>query len=88
MLHRRTIRIPAIYLAYTRAMKLLSLGVKLVIVIEGKRRLRRTDEPDAFRKRRAGTAFWQACKACEQMFECLGVPVVKAKAEGEALCAL
>lgn len=79
---------PAIYLAYTRAIKLLSLGVKLVIVIEGKRRLRRTHEPDTFRKRRAGTVFWQACKACEQMFECLGVPVVKAKAEGEALCAL
>ena len=79
---------PALQLAYTRSMKLLGLGIKLVIVVEGKRRVRRTEEPDTFSKRRSGTAFWKACKACEQMFECMGVPVVKAKAEGEALCAL
>jgi flap endonuclease GEN len=79
---------PALHLAYTRAMKLLGLGIKLVIVIEGKRRVRRTEEPDKFQRRRSGTAFWKACKACEEMFGYMGVPVVKAKAEGEALCAL
>jgi hypothetical protein len=79
---------PALHLAYTRSMKLLSLGIKLVIVVEGKRRVRQTEEPDKFHKRRSGTAFWKACGACEQMFEAMGVPVVKAKAEGEALCAL
>ena len=79
---------PALHLAFTRTMKLLGMGIKVVIVIEGKRRVRRTEEPDSFRKRRTGTAFWKACKSCEGMFECMGVPVVKAKAEGEALCAL
>lgn len=79
---------PALHLVFTRTIKLLGMGIKLVIVIEGKRRVRRTEEPDSFRKRRTGTAFWKACKSCEEMFECMGVPVVKAKAEGEALCAL
>jgi hypothetical protein len=41
-----------------------------------------------FRKRRSGTAFWNACLQCEHMLHLLGVPVVRAKAEGEALCAL
>ncbi len=79
---------PALHLVFTRTMKLLGMGIKLVVVIEGKRRIRRTEEPDSFRKRRTGTAFWKACTSCEGMFECMGVPVVRAKAEGEALCAL
>jgi hypothetical protein len=81
---------PALHLVYTRTLKLLSLGVKLVIVIEGKKRIRRTDpgEQDNFRKRRSGTNFWRACQSCEEMLKLLGVPVVRAKAEGEALCAL
>ena len=82
---------PALQLVYCRTVKLLSMGIKLVVVIEGKRRLRRTegnDEDYKFKKRRSGTAFWNACKVCQEMLRLLGVPVVQAKAEGEALCAL
>jgi flap endonuclease GEN len=43
---------------------------------------------DDFKKRRSGTKFWRACQRCEEMLRLLGVPVVRAKAEGEALCAL
>ena len=84
---------PAIHLVFTRTVKLLSMGVGLVFVIEGKRRIRdagitSNDEADKFRKRRAGTAFWKACKSCHDMLKLMGVTVVRAKAEGEALCAL
>ncbi|CAJ1945083.1 unnamed protein product [Cylindrotheca closterium] len=80
---------PSLHLVYTRTVKLLSMGIKLVVVIEGKRRQQRQGEgEDSFRKRRTGTRFWNACQRCEQMLQLLGVPVVRAKAEGEALCAL
>jgi XPG I-region/Chromatin organization modifier domain 2/XPG N-terminal domain len=79
---------PVVHLVYTRTLKLLHLGIKLVGVIEGKRRVMNTNEDDTFHKRRSGTSFWRACKACEELLEIMGVPVVKAKAEGEALCAL
>ena len=50
---------PALHLVYTRTMRLLKLGIKLIFVIEGKRRIRRTDTSDSddFRKRRSGTIF-------------------------------
>ena len=89
---------PALYLVFSRTMKLLSMGIKLVFVIEGKRRIRYSSEndkndgsgvkKDTFRRRRSGTSFWKACKQCEELLEMLGVQVVRAKAEGEALCAL
>lgn len=80
---------PSLYLVFTRTMKLLSLGIKLVFVVEGKRRIRGDmDQDDKFHKRRSGTAFWNAMNDCQKMLELLGVPVVRAKAEGEALCAL
>jgi len=80
---------PALHLVYTRTTRLLSMGIKLVAVIEGKRRVRGSEgERDSFRKRRSGTTFWRACQSCEEMLRILGVPVVRAKAEGEALCAL
>ena len=84
---------PAIHLVFTRTVKLLSMGIGLVFVIEGKRRMRdagitMNDEADKFRKRRNGTAFWKACKNCHDMLKLMGVTVVRAKAEGEALCAL
>lgn len=79
---------PALHLAYTRSMKLLNAGIKLIIVVEGKRRVRRAEEADRFQRRRSGTAFWKACRDCEEMFNYMGVPTVRAKAEGEALCAL
>jgi len=85
---------PTLHLVFTRTMKLLSMGIKLIFVIEGKRRVRSSKlndtgekHQDKFRKRRTGTSFWNACKQCETMLEMLGVPVVRAKAEGEALCA-
>lgn len=84
---------PAIHLVFSRTVKLLSMGIGLVFVIEGKRRVRdagitHNDEADKFRKRRNGTAFWKACRNCHDMLKLLGVTVVRAKAEGEALCAL
>jgi flap endonuclease GEN len=81
---------PAIYLVYSRTVKLLTLGIKLVFVVEGKRRIRGTpDEIDqCLQTRRGGTAFWKACRDCQILAQLLGVPIVKAKAEGEALCAL
>jgi flap endonuclease GEN len=83
---------PPLQLVYSRTLKLLNLGIKLVVVVEGKRRIRRTDhgdgENDKFHKRRSGARFWTACERCETMLVALGVPVVRAKAEGEALCAL
>lgn len=96
---------PALQLVYSRALKLLNLGIKLVVVIEGKRRIRRRNDDQEvtadgadlrqtsvqhhkFRKRRSGARFWTACQQCEELLQLLGIPVVRAKAEGEALCAL
>jgi flap endonuclease GEN len=81
---------PALHLVFARTMKLLQLGLKLIFVVEGKKRIRDDDNNDVgtFRKRRSGTLFWKACNECQQMLEMLGVPVVRAKSEGEALCAL
>ncbi|KAG7362864.1 flap endonuclease-1 [Nitzschia inconspicua] len=81
---------PPLQLVYSRTLRLLNLGIKLVVVIEGKRRIRRSDDcdNDKFLKRRSGARFWSACERCETMLRNLGVLVVRAKAEGEALCAL
>lgn len=74
---------PALYLVFTRAIKLLLLGVKLVFVAEGGRRTE-----NGTRKRRSGTPFLNALKECQEFLELMGVPIVRAKWEGEALCAL
>ena len=79
---------PALSLVVSRTVRLLELGIKLIGVIEGKRRIRISENEEKFRKRRSGNAFWKACKDCETVLGLLGVPVVRAKAEGEALCAL
>jgi len=101
---------PALQLVYCRVLKLLNLGIKLVVVIEGKRRINQHKKncnviekisdggnrdcnekvivEQKFRKRRSGARFWTACQRCEEMLKLLGVVVVRAKAEGEALCAL
>jgi len=79
---------PALSLVFTRTMKLLMMGLKLVVVIEGKSRIIRDEEDHRFRKRNSSTAFGRACNECQHMLTLLGVPVVRAKAEGEALCAL
>ena len=90
---------PALHLVFTRTMKLLNLGLGLIFVIEGKQRvtsslpadaklISRGAPNDTFRKRRSGTFFWKACNDCQTLLELLGVPVVRAKSEGEALCAL
>ena len=90
---------PALHLVYQRATTLLKLGLGLVFVAEGQRRewsqapaAASSSSPSApthaLRPRRAGSAFWDASRRCEAMLRCLGVPVVRAEAEGEALCAL
>jgi hypothetical protein len=80
---------PTLQLVYARTLRLLKIGIKLVVVIEGKRRIRGVHgELFTCQKRRSGTRFWAACQRCEEMLRLLGVPVVRAKAEGEALCAL
>ena len=82
---------PPLQLVYARTVKLLSLGIKLIMVVEGKRRVRRTqgeDGDDKYQRRRSGTKFWKACESCIEMLKMMGVPVFRAAAEGEALCAL
>jgi XPG I-region/Chromatin organization modifier domain 2/XPG N-terminal domain len=79
---------PTLHLVFTRTVKLLDLGVKLVGVLDGKRRLRHEGEHNGFEKRRSGTPFARACERCEDLYNRLGVPIVRAKVEGEALCAL
>jgi flap endonuclease GEN len=90
---------PVLHLVFTRTMKLLNLGLGLIFVVEGKQRIQqsskailskhdKTSPIESFRKRRSGTAFWKACRDSQQLLELLGVPVVRAKCEGEALCAL
>lgn len=82
---------PALYLVYQRTTKLLKLGLGLVFVLEGKRRVRSTyqsSEHHELKQRRSGSQFWSATERCESLLRLLGVPVVRAEAEGEALCAL
>lgn len=99
---------PALHLVYQRATKLLKLGLGLVFVVEGQRRVfvrsaqvassttsSSSSSSSAFQQtthelksRRSGSRFWEASKRCESMLQSLGVPVVHAEAEGEALCAL
>eukprot|EP00978_Attheya_sp_CCMP212_P000230 scaffold439_cov57-Attheya_sp.AAC.2 len=90
---------PALHLVYHRTLVLLKLGLKLVFVVEGKRRVRASNEKTnkkhesagnsaTFASRRSGTSFWKACQSCEKLLKLLGIPVVRAQAEGEALCAL
>ena len=80
------------HLVFCRTLQLLTLGnhMQLIMVLEGKRRRKRddTDTETSFIKRRSGTRFHQACHTCQRLLECMGVPVVTATAEGEALCAL
>jgi len=77
---------PSLYLVYQRTQKLLKLGLGLVFVVEGQRRVRCEQQTNT--QQRKGSAFANASKRCETMLKCLGVPVVRAEAEGEALCAL
>lgn len=58
-----------------------------MFVLEGKRRVRSADSTE-LRQRRSGTQFWSASERCAKLLRLLGVPVVQAEAEGEALCAL
>lgn len=81
---------PALHLVYTRTIKLLRLGLGLVFVAEGLRRSTRPEGGggDKVIVRRSGSQFLDACRRCEIMLKSLGVPVVRADAEAEALCAL
>lgn len=87
---------PAVFLAYQRTVALLRLGIQLIAVIEGDRRGTDTAGAGAggdgttgtTRRRGNAGAFAAACRNCERMLSLLGVPVVRATHEGEALCAL
>ena len=86
---------PALHLVYQRVTKLLKLGFGLVFVVEGQRRVfvpaassSAFQQNHELKSRRSGSQFWDASKRCEAMLQSLGVPVVRAQAEGEALCAL
>ncbi|KAL7468347.1 hypothetical protein ACHAXS_008565, partial [Conticribra weissflogii] len=92
---------PALHLVYQRTTKLLKLGLCLVFVAEGKRRIREhfassfsssfaESSSSNFQKfqPRSGSRFWNASERCVRLVKMLGVPVVQAQAEGEALCAL
>jgi len=78
---------PTLHLVFTRTVKLLNLGVKVVGVLDGKRRIRKDGEKDELEQRRSGTPFWRASMRCKELFDLLGVPIVRATAEAEALCA-
>ena len=77
---------PALYLIYQRTTKLLKCGFGLIFVLEGANR--RISGGQEFQKRRSGSQFVAATKRCETLLRMLGVLVVYAEAEGEALCAL
>jgi len=86
---------PAVYLVYQRTIKLLRIGLGLVFVVEGKQRRVVRSSPSSSssdshetRERRSGSQFWSACERCTELLCLLGVAVVQAEAEGEALCAL
>lgn len=80
---------PVLNLVYTRTIKLLRLGLGLVFVTEGHRRsLRPKGGGDKVTVRRSESQFLDACRRCEIILKALGVPVVRADAEAEALCAL
>ncbi len=81
---------PVLYLIYQRSIKLLKLGLHLIFVLEGdKRRISNNDgQEQEFRRRRSGTEFVAATNRTETLLRMLGVTVVRAEVEGEALCAL
>ena len=80
---------PAVYLVYQRTTKLLRLGLDLIFVVEGKRRVRSDDDsPELQLRKRSGSKFWSASERCASLLRLLGVLVLQAEAEGEALCAL
>lgn len=79
---------PALYLIYQRTIKLLKCGFGLIFVLEGASRRITGGQELALRKRRSGSQFVAATKRCETLLRMLGVPLVYAEAEGEALCAL
>lgn len=81
---------PALHLVFQRIVKLLKLGLGLVCVLDGDRRLRSTSSPSSheLRQRRSCSQFASCSRRCETLLQLLGVPVVRAVSEGEALCAL
>lgn len=79
---------PVLYLIYQRTTKLLKRGLGLIFVLEGDRRISNDDGGQELRKRRSGSQFFAATSRCETLLRMLGVPVVRAEANGEALCSL
>lgn len=79
---------PVLHLIYQRSIKLLKLGLHLIFVLEGDKRRISNNDRQELRKRRSGTEFVAATNRTETLLRMLGVTVVRAEAEGEALCAL
>lgn len=75
---------PSLNLVYQRIVKLLKMGIIPIAVIEGT-----TNQATAPSKKRTyGSQFRQACHDCQQLLLEMGVIVLSANGEGEALCAL
>lgn len=79
---------PVLYLIYQRTTKLLKRGLGLIFVLEGDRRVSNDNGGQELKKRRSGSQFFAATTRCETLLRMLGVPVVRAEANGEALCSL
>ena len=70
---------PAVHLVYSRAVSLLTLGFRLVFVLEGKRRSSVSVEKSSLAVRR-GSQFMSTCRRCGEVLRLLGVPVLQANA--------
>lgn len=80
---------PSLNLVYRRIVKLIKMGITPIAVLEGN--LLATlvsSEISHYKKRRTCSRFHKACQDCELLLSLLGVAVLKANGEGEALCAL
>lgn len=80
---------PSLNLVYQRIVKLLKMGIIPVAVIEGTTSTAsKSNATAATKKRTYGGQFRQACHDCQQLLLEMGVIVLSANGEGEALCAL
>jgi hypothetical protein len=79
---------PSLSLVYQRTVKLLKMGIIPVAVIEGTSTTSKSKTKTTAKKRTCGNLFRQACRDCQRLLAELGVIVLSAIGEGEALCAL
>ena len=80
---------PSLNLVYRRIVKLIKMGITPIAVLEGNLLAPlASSEVSHHKKRRSCSRFHRACQDCEHLLSLLGVAVLKANGEGEALCAL